>query len=168
KSFAKKNIFHAGLPEVSARNDTGNLRFRGAVENDANFFESEETATDHLVEPRKNRFDFFRGFDDFDDDRQILRKAKDFVGVVGACAAVAADAAQNRRAGKAFVAQEFDNCFVQRFAVPFVGFADVDAHQRAFAFEFFVRHGDLLEPVREADSGDGKEYSSNNARGNVG
>src|SRR5262249_37189350 len=42
KSFAKKNIFHAGLPEVSARNDTGNLRFRGAVENDANFFESEE------------------------------------------------------------------------------------------------------------------------------
>jgi hypothetical protein len=29
---------------------------------------------------------------------------------------------------------------VERFAVPFVGFADVDAHQRALAFEFFVLH----------------------------
>jgi hypothetical protein len=29
---------------------------------------------------------------------------------------------------------------VERFAVPFVGFADVDAHQGALAFEFFVGH----------------------------
>jgi hypothetical protein len=29
---------------------------------------------------------------------------------------------------------------VEGFAVPFVGFADVDAHQGAFAFKSFVGH----------------------------
>jgi hypothetical protein len=30
---------------------------------------------------------------------------------------------------------------VERFAMPFVGFADMDAHQSALAFKFLVRHG---------------------------
>jgi hypothetical protein len=30
---------------------------------------------------------------------------------------------------------------VEGFAVPFVRFADVDAHQGTLAFEFFVGHG---------------------------
>jgi hypothetical protein len=31
---------------------------------------------------------------------------------------------------------------MQWFAVPFVRFPDVDAHQRALAFKFFVCHSD--------------------------
>src|SRR5215470_8944278 len=118
-----------------------NLLFRGAVEDDANFFEGDEAAADHFVETRKNGFDFFCSLDDFDDDGQILRETEDFVGVIRACAAVAADSAEDGCAGEAFATQEFDDGFVQGFAMPFVGFADMDAHQSAFAFEFLVSHG---------------------------
>jgi len=56
--------------------------------------------------------------------------------VIDAGAAVAADSSQHGRAGKAIFAQHFDDSFVEGFPVPFVRFADVDAHQRALAFEF--------------------------------
>src|SRR6266852_4867482 len=38
----------------------------------------------------------------------------------------------------------FDDGFVERFAVPFVGLADMDAHQGALAFKFLVWHGDSV------------------------
>src|SRR2546429_21347 len=52
-----------------------------------------------------------------------------------------ADAAQDRCAGEAVFAEHFDDGFMERFAVPFVGFADVDAHQGALTFKFLVGHG---------------------------
>src|ERR1041385_428300 len=39
---------------------------------------------------------------------------------------------------------------MQRFAVPFVGFADVDAHQHALSFEFFMSHATLLNATPTA------------------
>src|SRR5256885_1499892 len=55
--------------------------------------------------------------------------------------------------------------------MPFVRFADVNSHQRAFAFKLFVRHGALLralKPVCQADSRNRKEQAGNHARADVG
>src|SRR5207253_1601536 len=94
----------------------------------------------HFVQPGKELFNALGGLDDLENDGQILGKAKDFVGVVDARATVARDAAKNGRTGETFLAQHFDNGFVERLAVPFVGLADVDAHQGAFALEFLMWH----------------------------
>ena len=120
------------------------LFFGGAVKDDADFFEGDEAAFDHFVEVGEDFFDAFLGFDDFENDGEILREAQEFVGVIDAGAAVAADATEHGGAGEAVFAQHRHDGFVERFAVPFVGFADVDAHQGAFAFKFFVGHGDSV------------------------
>jgi hypothetical protein len=52
--------------------------------------------------------------------------------------------------------------------MPFVGFTDVNAHQSAFAFEFFMCHGGLLEAVGQADAGDREKQAENNACRDVG
>ena len=113
-----------------------------AVEDDADFFEGDEAAIHHFVEAGKDFFDALGGLDDLENDGQVLRETKDFVGVIDARPAITRDAAKNGCARKAFFAQHFDNRFVERPAVPFIGFADVNAHQRAFAFKFLVRHRD--------------------------
>jgi len=112
----------------------------GAIENDANFFQRDEAAVDHFVEARENFFDALGGLDDFENDGQILGEAEQFIRVIDAGAAVAADATKDGCAGEAVFAEHFDDGFVQGFAVPFVGFADMDAHQGALAFKFLVRH----------------------------
>jgi len=43
------------------------------VKDDANFFQRDEAAVDHLVKAGKNFFDALGGLDDFEDNRQILR-----------------------------------------------------------------------------------------------
>src|SRR5712692_1427331 len=116
----------------------------GAVEDDADLFEGDEAAVNHFVEAGKNLLDPLSGLDDFENDGQILRETKKLIGVVDAGAAIAADAAQNRCAGKAVFTEHFDDGFVERFAVPFVGLADMDAHQGALAFKFLVWHGDSV------------------------
>ena len=116
------------------------LFLRGAIEDDADFFEGDEAAVHHFIEAGKDLLDALGGFDDLENDGQVLRETKNLVRVIDARAAVAGDAAQDRCAGEAFLSQHFDDGFVERLAVPLVGFADVDAHQRAFAFEFLVRH----------------------------
>src|SRR6266581_9116890 len=117
------------------------LLFGGAVEDDADFFEGDEAAIDHFVEAGKNFFDALSGFDDFEDDGKILGEAEELVGVIDAGAAVAGDATNDRGTGEAFFTEHLDDGVMERFAVPFVGFADVDAHQGAFALEFLVGHG---------------------------
>src|SRR6267378_5854637 len=117
------------------------LFFGRAIEDYADLFEGDEAAVNHFVEAGENLLYTLGGLDDFEDDRQILREAKKFIRVVDAGASVAADAAQHRRAGEAVFAEHFDDGFVERFAMPFIGFADMDAHQGALAFKFLVRHG---------------------------
>ena len=116
----------------------------GAVEDDADLFEGDEAAVDHLVEAGKNLFDALDGLDDFENDRKILREAKKFIGVVDAGAPIAANSSQNRCAREAVFAKHLDNGFVEKFTVPFVGFADMDAHQGVLAFKFLVWHGDSV------------------------
>src|SRR5438876_2532826 len=47
----------------------------GTVEDDANFFQSDESPVNHFVETGKNLFDALGGLDDFEDDGEILREA---------------------------------------------------------------------------------------------
>src|SRR5438034_3761841 len=47
------------------------------VKDDANFFQRDEAAVDHLVKAGKNFFDALGGLDDFEDDRQILRRSEE-------------------------------------------------------------------------------------------
>src|SRR5579871_238888 len=148
----------------------GHLFFCGAIENDADFFERHESAADHLVQPRQNCFNLFRRFNHFHHDRQVLRQTENFIRVVSACAAVAAHAAQYSRSRKSFAAQQLDNRFVERFAVPFVGFTDVNPHQRSFAFKLFMSHGALpqiLKTIRQANSRDGKQKAREHAGANI-
>src|SRR5256885_2379748 len=148
----------------------GGLFLGGAVQDHAHFFERHKAAADHFIEPRQDGFNFFGRFNHFHNNRQILRQAKNFVGVVCARSAVAANTPQNGCTGKSLAPQQFYNRFVQRLAVPFVRFADVNSHQRAFAFKLFVRHGALprtLKPVGQADSRDRKEQACNYARADV-
>src|SRR5438309_11189536 len=49
----------------------------------------------------------------------------------GAITAVAGHAAQHGHPRKSLLAQQFDNRFIKRLAMPFVRLADVNAHQRA-------------------------------------
>src|SRR6266566_9441364 len=139
----------------------------GAVENHAHFFECDQATVNHFVEARKDLLDTFGGLDDLQDDGQILREAENFVRVVDAGPAVAGHAAENGDAGKALFAQNFNNGFVERLAVPFVRFADVDAHQRALAFKFLVRHGGLLEAVRKPNACYRQKQAGEHARGHI-
>src|SRR5882762_1570683 len=66
------------------------LLLGGAVEDDADFFEGDEAAVDHFVETGKNLFDALGGFDDFENDGQILRESQQLVRMIDARAAVAA------------------------------------------------------------------------------
>src|SRR6266852_1051463 len=120
---------------------TPKLVFSGAVEDDADFFEGDEAAVDPFVEARENFFDALGRFDDFEDDGKILRQAQKFIRVIDAGAAVAADATNDGGTGEAFFTEHLDDGVVESFAVPFVGFADMDAHQGALTFEFLVGHG---------------------------
>ena len=52
------------------------LFFGRVVEDDTNLFKSDEAAVDHFVEAGKDFFDALGGLDDFKDDREILREAK--------------------------------------------------------------------------------------------
>src|ERR1700722_12848274 len=109
-----------------------------AVEDYADFFQGDQAAADHLVELGQDLFDALAGFDDFNDDGEILREPKHFVGVAAPVAAQAADAAQDGGTAEFFAAQQLDDGFIERLAVPAVGFTDVDAHQGALALEPFV------------------------------
>src|SRR5262249_10453593 len=48
----------------------------GAVENDADFLEGDEAAIHHLIEAGKDLFNALGGFDDFENDGQVLGEAK--------------------------------------------------------------------------------------------
>src|SRR5271156_1594682 len=109
-----------------------------AVEDYANFFQGDQSALDHFVETGENGVDAFLRFDDLDNNGQVLREAKNLVGVVDARAAKTGYAAQDGRAGEAFLAEHLDDGLRERLSVPFIGFTDVNAHQGALAFEFFV------------------------------
>src|SRR6266446_1209833 len=74
---------------------TPKLFLCGAVEDDANFFEGDEAAVNHLVEAWENFFDALVGLDDFENDGKILREAEKLVRVIDAGTAVAADASQH-------------------------------------------------------------------------
>src|ERR1035437_7324162 len=74
---------------------SGSLFLRGAIQDHAYFLKRDQSAFDHLVEPRQNLLDAFGVFDDLQHDRQVLRQAKNLVGVIDARSAVAADAAPN-------------------------------------------------------------------------
>src|SRR6266571_2827732 len=139
----------------------------GAVENHAHFFECDQATVNHFVEARKDLLDMFGRLDDLQDNGQILREAENFVRVVDAGPAVARDSAQDGYTGEALLAQDLNNGFVERLAVPFVRFADVDAHQRALAFKFLVRHGGLLEAVREVDACYRQKQAGEHTRGHI-
>src|SRR5712664_2913475 len=129
------------LDEPAREGHCASLFVGGAVENYSHFFERNEAAFDHFVEAGENFFDALGGFDDLEHDGQVLGQAENFVRVIDARSAVASHAAQHGDAGKAVFAQHLHNGVVERLPVPSVRFADVDAHQRALAFEFFVSHG---------------------------
>src|SRR6267143_2688256 len=128
------------LDEPRREGHCARLFLGGAIENYPHFLERDEAAFDHFVEAGKNFFDALDGFDDLEDDGQVLGQAESLVGVIDARPAVAGHAAQHGDTGKAVFAQHLHNGVVERLSVPFVRFADVDAHQRALAFEFFVSH----------------------------
>src|SRR5947209_20301534 len=90
-------------------------------------------------------FDAFGVLDYFDDDGEVRGQPEDFVGVIDAGAAITGYTAQHGNAGEAFLAQHLDDGFVQRLAMPLVGFSDVNAHQSALAFKLFVSHTWLLK-----------------------
>src|SRR5712664_2509245 len=129
------------LDEPASEGHCSSLFLGGAVENDSHFFEGDEAAFDHFVEAGKNILDTLGRFDNLEDDGQVLGQAENLVGVVDARSAVASHAAKHGDAGKAVFAQHLHNGVVERLSVPFVRFADVNAHQCALAFEFFVSHG---------------------------
>jgi len=101
------------------------------------FSSCDEAAVDHLVKAGENFFDALSGLDDFEDDGQILREAEKLVSVIDAGAAIAADAASTV-APRSRLCEAFDDGFMERFAVPFVRFPDMDAHQGALALKFLV------------------------------
>ena len=68
----------------AATTQQARLLFGGAVEDDANFFQGDEATVDHFVKFGKDLVDAFLVFDDFENDREVLRKAQEFVGVVDA------------------------------------------------------------------------------------
>ena len=111
-----------------------------AIQNHAYFLQRDQAALNHAIQARQNLIDAFRGFYNFKNDGQVLRKPKNFVGVINAGAAVTGHAAQHGHARKAFLAQQFDNRFIKRLAMSFVGLADVNAHQCPLALKSFVRH----------------------------
>src|ERR1700693_1850110 len=55
---------------------SGSLLLRGAIQDHTYFLERDQSAFHHLVEPRQNFLDAFGIFDNFQDDRQVLRQAK--------------------------------------------------------------------------------------------
>src|SRR3954451_3700772 len=134
----------APSPQRSALTGTL-LLLRRAIEDHSDLFQRDQAPFDHLIEARQQLFDAFGVLDYFDDDWEILGQSEDFVGVIDAGAAITGYTAQHGRAGKALLAQHLDDGFVQRLAMPLVGFSDVDAHQSALAFKLFVSHMWLLK-----------------------
>ena len=77
----------------------------------------------------KERIDLFPRVDDFDDDRQILRQAKNLRGVDAGGVTETDLAAQHRRAGKVHLPRFQDDSFIQRQRPVLVIFAEKDAEQ---------------------------------------
>src|SRR4029077_16969363 len=105
---------------------------------------------DHFVELRKNALHALGILDHFDHHGQVLRKPENLVGVIAAGGAVAAHAAQYSGAAQSLFAEIFHQSFVERLAMPFIGFANVDAHQRGLAFESLMFHRVLLSRAHRA------------------
>src|SRR2546430_14428004 len=72
------------VPERQLRRHAPNLFLGRAVEDDADFFESDEAAFHHFVQVGENSFDALDGFDDFKNDGEVLRQAQQLVGVIAA------------------------------------------------------------------------------------
>jgi hypothetical protein len=87
---------------------------------------------DHLVQLGKKLGDSLGVVDDFDNDGQVFRKAKDFGRVDAAVRAEAHDAAQNGCAGHAPPPGFEHDRLVQRFALVMVALADKDSQQFGF------------------------------------
>ncbi|KFH25627.1 hypothetical protein IB61_06010 [Brucella abortus LMN2] len=79
---------------------------------DLHFFRRDEAALGHLHHLRNKVFDFFRGVHDFDDGRQILRKAQDFCCMKNAGMAKAERPPQYGRARHLHLAGLVDDGFV--------------------------------------------------------
>jgi hypothetical protein len=60
--------------------------------------------------------------------------------VIDARRAIPADSAQDRDTREILVAQQINYLLIEQFSMPFVGFADVDAHERPFTCELLVCH----------------------------
>src|SRR6266850_2105369 len=72
------------LDEVAREGQCASLFLGGAVEDYANFFERDEATFHHFVEAGESLFDALGGFDDLEDDGQVLGQAEDLVGVIDA------------------------------------------------------------------------------------
>jgi hypothetical protein len=88
----------------------------------------------HRIENREEGAEFF--FGDREHHRAIVREMKSRVFVNSAVGAVAENSGIHGDACDVVGSHAFDQRFVQRLIVPFVIFADEDAHQLGFAFAF--------------------------------
>src|SRR6185312_15272858 len=107
----------------------------GPIHDHVGSLERDQTAADHLIELRKDRFDPFARFDALDDDREVRRQELDAVGVQSAAGSESHRCAKHGCAGIVALAEGADDRFVQRLAVKLVALADIDAHECALARE---------------------------------
>src|SRR5205085_12176750 len=110
----------------------------------SDFFESDQSICDHLIETQQKRFDLFKAVDDLYCRRQVFRKAKDLSRVQDTVFAETHYPAKHRRASKSCFTGLQRNHFVKRLVPDFVAFADEDSKQVTF---FRNRHAITLAKV---------------------
>jgi hypothetical protein len=66
---------------------------RGSVQNHPHFFQRDQSAFHHLIQPRQDLIDAFLRFNHFQNNWQILREPQQFVSVIDAGPAIPARAA---------------------------------------------------------------------------
>src|ERR671930_460162 len=94
------------------------LRLAWPVQNHPHLLQRNESTAYHLVQSGQNRLNALRIFDNLDNHRQILREAKNFLGVIDACRSVPSYPPQHCCTGESFLAEKLEQCFIERFAVP--------------------------------------------------
>ncbi len=103
----------------------------GAMVENLHLREGHESVAEHGVEVRQEAPEVFLGVHNFDEQRQVLGKARDFCGVQMTARAETHRAAQHGRAGQAEFARLADEGLVERLVLPAIVFAEVDAEEFA-------------------------------------
>src|SRR6185369_3088301 len=102
-----------------------------AILKNPDFFQRNQSLTDHLIDYRQQQVYLVGAVDDLDDDRQVFREPQNLRSVYAAGGPEAHQSPQHRCARDAHLASLENDCFVKRLTVPAVRFADEDAQKLA-------------------------------------